>query len=172
MLKKLHKAVIWSTVWLRTALARIWRPAPGPKRCSNCLQKEAFEEFLISGRPWPGQSSLWDGFLRRRASTLSFFASYKKRELLTVSARRQVDPRSPQGTLVSCASGAGTVGAGCPPPPRGGGGSGGGGPRLVFLITKHIFYFEMWNSLKTIGVDALDVFGWFVNVFGRVGSFC
>ena len=37
----------------------------------------------------------------------------------TVSARRQVDPRSPQGTLVSCASGAGTVGAGCPPPKGG-----------------------------------------------------
>ena len=34
----------------------------------------------------------------------------------TVSVRRQVDPRSPKGTLVSCASGAGTVGAGCPPP--------------------------------------------------------
>ena len=37
----------------------------------------------------------------------------------TVSARRQVDPRSPQGTLVSCASGAGTVEAGCPPPSGG-----------------------------------------------------
>ncbi len=33
----------------------------------------------------------------------------------TVSARRQVDPRSPKGILVSCASVAGTVGAGCPP---------------------------------------------------------
>ena len=37
----------------------------------------------------------------------------------TVSARRQVDPRSPKGTLVSCASGAGRCPR--PPPPKGGG---------------------------------------------------